>query len=128
MNIHASDKTLAIDDKSAWHRQCPQFVTIKSNEIYSKTAVQLPELPWQGKHKTEPRGDGIVFINQHGKGKMFLFNNLLRVFFELWGDDDNGGAKCFNILRYFLQSFQLRVAVRSINTSVKTDNKGTLID
>ena len=52
-----------------------------------------------------------------------FFDHLFRIFTQLGGNGDDGASDFLYLAVDFLQSFQLCVAVRSPDTTIKADGK-----
>jgi hypothetical protein len=90
-------------------------------EIDSEGEINFSQIVRNGKDQSKLVGNGVVMIAENRDGEIVLFDDLASKLRSRWRDCQQGGAKVNNGIVDRLQSFQLRVAIRSPGASVKVE-------
>lgn len=123
MYLGASDDASGIDQKPCGHRQLPGFVAVEPWEVDAESQVKLFEFFGQGEAQPQSSSILIIFVCQNRKGEPMFFYNLFRILVQLGRNGDNRASQFFDLAMDLLQSFQLCVAVRSPDATIKADGK-----
>ena len=126
VHLGASDDALGVDQKPCGHWQFPGVVTVESDEIDTETAVKLFEFCREGEVQAEFFSITVTLILQYRKGEPMLLHDLFGVFVQLRGNGDDRASQFLHLVVDFLQSCQLRIAIGSPDTAIKTDGEGAL--
>jgi hypothetical protein len=121
MHLGFFDDPISINQKPSGHRQSPRVVSIEPWKIKPETDIQFLESFRYGEGQIELFGILIVFILQYRKKEPMFFHDLFRVLVLLRRNDDDRTSQFPYLAIDFLQSLQLRIAIRSPYTSIKTD-------
>ena len=90
-------------------------------EIDSEREINFSQIVRNGKDQSKLVGNGVVLIAENRDGEIVLFDDLASKLRSRWRDCQKRGAKVNNGIVDRLQSFQLRVAIRSPGASVKVE-------
>jgi len=90
-------------------------------EIDSEREINFSQIVRNVKDQSKLVGNGVVLIAENRDGEIVLFDDLASKLRSRWRDCQQGGAKVNNSIVDRLQSFQLRVAIRSPGASVKVE-------
>ena len=111
------------DDVAGRHWQCPGIIAVVSFEVDSERAVNLAQFIRQSENQAEFLGECIVLVNQDRYCQVEFLNLLPGKLGPYRGDGQQGGTAFKNGLVIRLQSFQLRVAVRSPGPAVEGEDQ-----
>ena len=91
-------------------------------EIDTEGEINLPQIVRNGKDQSKLVGNGVILIAENRDGEVVLFDDLASKLRSRWRYCQQVGAKVSNGIVDRLQSFQLRVAIRSPGASIKVEN------
>ena len=121
-DIGINDHTIFTDEVAGRHRQCPTWISVMTFEIDSEGEINFSQIVRNGEDQSKLVGNGVFLIAENRNGKIVFFDNLASKLRSRWRDCQQGGAKVNNGIVDRLQSFQLRVAIRSPGASVKVED------
>ena len=121
-DIGINDHTIFTDEVAGRHRQCPTWVGVMTFEIDTEGEINLPQIVRNGKDQSKLVGNGVILIAENRDGEIVLFDDLASKLRSRWRYCHQVGAKVSNGIVDRLQSFQLRVAVRSPGASIKVQD------
>lgn len=121
-DIGINDHTIFTDDVAGRHRQCPTWVGVMTFEIDTEGEINLPQIVRNGKDQSKLVGNGVILIAENRDGEIVFFDDLASKLRSRWRYCQQVGAKVSNGIVDRLQSFQLRVAIRSPGASIKVEN------
>ena len=121
-DISINDHTIFTDDVAGRHRQCPTWVGVMTFEIDTEGEINLPQIVRNGKDQSKLVGNGVILIAENRDGEIVLFDDLASKLRSRWRYCQQVGAKVSNGIVDRLQSFQLRVAIRSPGASIKVED------
>ncbi len=120
-DIGINDHTVFTDEVTGRHRQCPTWIRVMTFEIDSEREINFSQIVRNGEDQSKLVGNGVVLIAENRDGKIVLFDDLASKLRPRWRDCQQGGTKFNNGIVDRLQSFQLRIAIRSPGASVKVE-------
>jgi len=121
-DIGINDHTIFTDDVAGRHRQCPTWVGVVTFEIDTEGEINLPQIVRNGKDQSKLVGNGVILIAENRDGEIVLFDDLASKLRSRWRYCQQVGAKVSNGIVDRLQSFQLRIAIRSPGASIKVED------
>lgn len=110
-------------DVAGRHRQLPGIIAVVPLEVNSKGAVNLAQFFRQRENQAEFPGQRIVLVEQNRDRQVEFLDLLPGKLGSNGGDGQQGGAAFENCRVDRLQSFQLRVAIRSPGAPVEAQNQ-----
>ena len=90
-------------------------------EIDSEGEINFPQIVRNGEDQSKLVGNGVILIAENRDGEIVLFDDLASKLRSRWRYCQQVGAKVSNGIVDRLQSFQLRVAIRSPGASIKVE-------
>ncbi|MDH3868449.1 MAG: hypothetical protein OET08_03685 [Desulfuromonadales bacterium] len=121
-DIGINDHTIFTDDVAGRHRQCPTWVGVMTFEIDTEGEINLPQIVRNVKDQSKLVGNGVILIAENRDGEIVLFDDLASKLRSRWRYCQQVGAKVSNGIVDRLQSFQLRIAIRSPGASIKVED------
>ena len=121
-DISINDHTIFTDKVAGRHRQCPTWIGVMTFEIDTEGEINLPQIVRNGKDQSKLVGNGVILIAENRDGEIVLFDDLASKLRSRWRYCQQVGAKVSNGIVDRLQSFQLRIAIRSPGASIKVED------
>lgn len=120
-DVGIKDHTIFTDEVAGRHRQCPAWICVMTFEIDSEGEINFPQIVRNGEDQSKLVGNSVILITENRDGEIVLFYDLASKLRSRWRDCQQVGAKVSNGIVDRLQSFQLRVAIRSPGASIKVN-------
>ena len=121
-DIGINDHTIFTDEVAGRHRQCPTWIGVMTFEIDTEGEINFPQTVRNGEDQSKLVGNGVILIAENRDGEIVLFDDLASKLRSRWRYCQQVGAKVSNGIVDRLQSFQLRIAIRSPGASIKVED------
>ena len=121
-DVGINDHTIFTDKVAGRHRQCPTWLGVMTFEIDTEGEINFPQIVRNGEDQSKLVGNGVILIAENRDGEIVFFDDLASKLRSRWRYCQQVGAKVGNGIVDRLQSFQLRVAIRSPGASIKVED------
>jgi len=91
-------------------------------EIDSEGEINFSQIVRNGEDQSKLVSNGVILIAENRDGEIVLLDDLASKLRSRWRDCQQVSAKVSNGIVDRLQSFQLRVAIRSPGASIKVED------